>query len=69
MAETTRTTPADFVREVVEQVRKVTWPDWDQLKSSTGVIVVFVLAVAVIIFGMDQVISKLLQLVTSLFVG
>ncbi|HET7464090.1 MAG TPA: preprotein translocase subunit SecE [Longimicrobium sp.] len=69
MAETTRSTPADFFREVAEQVRKVTWPDWDQLKSSTGVIVVFVLAVALIIFGMDYVINHALALVTSLFTG
>jgi len=69
MAETTRTTPLDFFREVGEQVRKVTWPDWEQLRSSTGVIVVFVLAVAVIIFGMDYVINHALQLVTSLFTG
>lgn len=69
MAETTRTTPVDFFREVAEQVRKVTWPDWEQLKSSTGVIVVFVLAVALIIFGMDYVINHALELVTSLFTG
>ena len=69
MAETTRTTPADFFREVAEQVRKVTWPDRDQLKSSTGVIAVFVLVVALIIFGMDYVINNALQLVTSLFTG
>jgi preprotein translocase SecE subunit len=69
MAETTRSTPVDFFREVAEQVRKVTWPDWDQLKSSTGVITVFVLVVALIIFGMDYVINHALQLVTSLFTG
>ena len=69
MAEKTRTTSLDFFREVNEQVRKVTWPDWDQLKSSTGVIVVFVLAVALIIFGMDYVINHALRLITSLFTG
>ena len=69
MAETTRTTALDFFREVNEQVRKVTWPDRAQLQSSTGVIVVFVLAVAVIIFGMDRIIMAILGLVTSLFTG
>jgi preprotein translocase subunit SecE len=69
MAETTRSTPFDFFREVAEQVRKVTWPDWDQLKSSTGVITVFVLVVALIIFGMDYVINQALRLITSLFTG
>ena len=69
MAETTRSTPVDFFREVAEKLRKVTWPDRDQLKSSTGVIAVFVLVVALIIFGMDYVINNALQLVTSLFTG
>ena len=69
MAETTRSTPVDFFREVAEQLRKVTWPDRAQLKSSTGVITVFVLVVALIIFGMDYVINHALQLVTSLFTG
>lgn len=69
MAETTRTTALDFFREVNEQVRKVTWPDRDQLKQSTGVIVVFVLVVALIIFGMDFVINNVLRMVTSLFTG
>ena len=69
MAETTRTTTLDFFREVNEQVRKVTWPDLDQLRSSTGVIAVFVLVVALIIFGMDFVINNVLRMVTSLFTG
>jgi preprotein translocase subunit SecE len=69
MAETTRTTVLDFFSEVAEQVRKVTWPDRAQLQNSTGVIVVFVLSVAVIIFGMDRIIMAILGLVTSLFTG
>jgi preprotein translocase subunit SecE len=69
MAETTRTGVKDFLVEVSEQVRKVTWPDRAQLQSSTGVIVVFVLTVAVIIFGMDRIIMAILNLVTSLFTG
>jgi preprotein translocase subunit SecE len=69
MAETTRTTALDFFREVNEQVRKVTWPDRAQLKESTGVIVVFVLTVALIIYGLDYAVRLVLGLVTSLFTG
>ena len=69
MAETTRTTPLDFFREVGEQIRKVTWPDRAQLRESTGVIAVFVLTVALIIYGMDFVVNNALSLVTSLFTG
>jgi preprotein translocase SecE subunit len=69
MAEKTRTTSLDFFREVNEQIRKVTWPDRAQLKESTGVIAVFVLTVALIIYGMDYAVRVVLELVTSLFTG
>jgi preprotein translocase subunit SecE len=69
MAETTRTSAVDFLRDVREQVQKVTWPDREQLKSSTGVIVVFMLIISMIIFGMDYGIRAILELVTSLFSG
>jgi preprotein translocase subunit SecE len=69
MAETTRTTALDFFREVNEQLRKVTWPDRAQLKESTGVIAVFVITVALIIYGMDYVVRVVLAMFTSLFTG
>jgi preprotein translocase SecE subunit len=69
MAETTRTTALDFFREVGEQIRKVTWPDRAQLRESTGVIAVFVLTVALIIYGMDYVVRIVIELITSLFTG
>ena len=69
MAETTRTSAFDFLREVREQVQKVTWPDRAQLQNSTGVIVVFMLGVAALIFALDYVIRGVLQLATSVFTG
>jgi len=69
MADATRTTVFDFFREVNEQLRKVTWPDWPQLRQSTGVIALFVLVVAVIIYAMDFVVNNALGLLTSLFTG
>jgi preprotein translocase subunit SecE len=68
MAEnTTRTSPRDFMSEVVEQVKKVTWPDRAQLRSSTGIIVVFMLAVALVIFAIDFGVRNILAAVSSLF--
>ena len=69
MAENTRTSPRDFLSEVVEQVKKVTWPDRAQLQSSTGMIVAFMLAMAAIIFGIDAVVRLVLDAVSSLFAG
>jgi preprotein translocase subunit SecE len=67
MAENTRTSPRDFLAEVVEQVKKVTWPDRAQLQNSTGIIVVFMLALAAVIFGIDTIVRTVLDAVSSLF--
>lgn len=67
MADTTRTSAREFLGDVKEQVQKITWPDQEQLKSSTGVILAFVAMVAVIIFGMDMAVRTVLELIRSLF--
>jgi preprotein translocase subunit SecE len=58
-----------FIEDVREQMQKVTWPDWPQLKNSTFIILVFVVIVAVIIFGMDLVVNNALQLLRSALGG
>ena len=67
MAENTRTSPRDFFAEVVEQVKKVTWPDRAQLQSSTGIIELFMAAMALTIFGIDAVVRTVLDAVSNLF--
>jgi preprotein translocase subunit SecE len=69
MAETTRTGILDFIREVIEQVRKVTWPDKAQLQNSTGIIIVFMFICAAVILAMDLSVAGVLRLLTSLFSG
>jgi preprotein translocase subunit SecE len=49
-----------FVGEVNGEVRKVTWPDRQQLKNATGVIILFVVIVAVLIGVMDLVLQGIL---------
>lgn len=69
MAETTRTSPRDFFTEVVEQVKKVTWPDRAQLQNSTLIIVGFMLGMAALVFLIDFGVRTILDLVSSLFGG
>ncbi len=57
----------DFSVEVVDEVKKVTWPDWPQLKNATLVIIVFVLIVSAIIWLMDVVTRNVLNLILNLF--
>lgn len=69
MAETTRTTARDFFVEVSDEIKKVTWPDREQLRESTIVIVAFVSIIAALIFLMDRGVILVLDLVTSLLGG
>ena len=58
-----------FVGEVAEEIRKVTWPDWEQLKSSTLVVLVFVVIVSAIIFVMDLIVRNVLGFIINVFSG
>ena len=43
----------DFFRDVRTEVRKVTWPTWEELKKATTVIVIFVTILGIAIGLMD----------------
>ena len=68
MADAIRST-REFVGDVQDEMKKVTWPDVPQLKSSTFVILVFVVVIALTIFAMDFVVTGALQLLRSLLGG
>jgi len=44
---------AHYVTEVRAEIRKVTWPRWEELRKSTGVIVVFLIAAGLLIGFVD----------------
>jgi preprotein translocase subunit SecE len=50
----------DFLRDVRGEIRKVTWPTWDELKKATGVIIVFVAALGLLIGFMDSLLQFVL---------
>lgn len=43
----------DFIEESWAELQRVTWPDYEQLKNATFVIIVFSIMVALIIWLMD----------------
>jgi preprotein translocase subunit SecE len=49
-----------YIEEVRAEVRKVTWPSWEELRKSTVVIIIFVIVVGLIIALMDAVFAFLL---------
>ena len=50
-----------------ELLHKVTWPTWEELQNSAVVVAIASAIIALIIFGMDQVFSKLMQGFYTLF--
>ncbi len=53
----------EFMYQVPGEMKKVTWPDWEQLRNATAVIIVFVLVVAGIIGLMDLVFRQVVELI------
>lgn len=51
---------ARYLEEVRAEVRKVTWPSWNELRKSTVVIIIFVVIIGLVISVMDFVFSLLL---------
>jgi preprotein translocase subunit SecE len=51
---------SQFVREVRGELRKVSWPTWDDLRKSTLTITVIVILIGILIGLMDWLFSKIL---------
>ena len=57
-----------FIEECVTEMEKVTWPDRDQLRNATWVVILFTILVSGIIWLMD-IVSRLVivDLIMGLF--
>ncbi|WP_432563092.1 preprotein translocase subunit SecE [Kineococcus sp. SYSU DK003] len=52
-----------FLRQVIEELRKVVWPSRHDLLSYTGVVLVFVVVMMLFVSALDYGIGKLVLLV------
>jgi preprotein translocase subunit SecE len=57
----------DFVEESWDELQKVTWPDYEQLKSATLVVIVFCIIVSAMIWAMDSFVRVALDAIMGLF--
>ena len=55
------------MEECWEEMAKVTWPDYDQLKSATLVVIVFVILISAIIWIMDMASRTVINLIMGIF--
>ncbi len=58
-----------WVEEVQVEMRRVTWPDREQLRNATIVILIFVMILAIIIGIMDTTFSWLVRTIVGFFGG
>ena len=57
-----------YIRSSYEElVNKVSWPTWSELQSSSIVVAIASLIIALIIYLMDQTFSSILNVFYSLF--
>lgn len=56
-----------FLEECWIELQKVTWPDMDQLRSATIVVILFTIAISLIIWLMDSTVSFLVDGIMGAF--
>lgn len=56
-----------FLEECWIELQKVTWPDMDQLRSATIVVILFTIAISLVIWLMDSTVSFLVDMIMGAF--
>jgi preprotein translocase SecE subunit len=56
-----------FLSECVEELQKVTWPDADQLRNATFVVILFTIAISIVIWLMDLFVSFVIRSIMGVF--
>lgn len=52
----------EYIKEsYIELTQKVTWPTWRELQNSAVLVLVAAIIIALLIFGMDQIIGFVLE--------
>jgi preprotein translocase subunit SecE len=60
----------DFYHGVIAEMRKVTWPDRQQVRQATIAITIFVLLIGLVITILDTILSGILvRMIPSLLLG
>ncbi len=50
---------ADYVKQTREELRKCTWPTWDELKGSTVVVAISIVILGAFTVAVDQIFFRL----------
>ena len=56
----------EYFNGTVTELKKCTWPSWEELKGSTVVVISSVLILAAFVAGSDVIMQKLIRLLTQI---
>ncbi len=52
----------NYIKDVIQEMKKVTWPSQEELKGSTMVVIIFAIVMGIFIAGVDFGFSMLVNL-------
>jgi len=52
----------NYIKDVIQEMKKVTWPSQDELQGSTVVVILFAIAMGCFVAGVDFGFSMLVKL-------
>ncbi len=52
-----------FFLDVEIEMKKVSWPTWDELKGSTIVVLTLALMLSVFLFFVDQILNRIMNII------
>ncbi|MFA4837904.1 MAG: preprotein translocase subunit SecE [Candidatus Neomarinimicrobiota bacterium] len=53
----------EFIDGVVFEMKKVSWPSWNELKGSTVIVLALSLILSIFLFVVDLLLSKIVNLI------
>ena len=53
----------NYIRDVIAELKKVTWPTRDELRGSTITVIIFSAIASIYVFGVDFLLGKLVEFV------
>ena len=56
---------SNYIQETREELKKCTWPTWDELKGSTAVVMISIILLGCFTVGVDFVIALFVRQITQ----
>ena len=60
-----KTTPAQFVRQVKQEISKITWPSRSETMQGTVIVVIMSLVLAIFLLAVDTVFAKAVKIIVG----